>query len=178
MTIPEDPEKPDFAQIGQEIMDMTKVDQDMRFGRIPLDPQVDRRNTERMKQIISQIGWPSINNVGTDASDNSWLLVQHADHDVEFQEYCLDLLKSLPKGEIHLQNIAYLEDRVLKNRNQPQLYGTQMDVRVDGVHGPYPMEGNHKQVNERRKKMGLDQPVEVYHYHMMEMYGPKKGDQK
>lgn len=136
---------------------MAKVDQDMREKDLSSpdawDKSVDAKNTERMKEIVAEIGWPTVSKIREGPSHNAWLLVQHADHQVDFQEQCLELMKQEPAGEVALRDIAMLEDRVRVNRNQPQLYGTQF--RQDtGEHKPLPIE-DEANVNERREKMGM-----------------------
>lgn len=146
-----------FPQIVVEINTMAKVDQDMREKVLSQsdawDENVDAKNTERMKEVVTQIGWPTASKVGKRASHNAWLLVQHADHNVDFQERCLKLMKQESAGEVALRNIAMLEDRVRVNRNQSQLYGTQF--RQDtGEHKPLPIV-DEEHVDERREKMGM-----------------------
>ena len=160
-----------FPGIAGEIERMAKIDEDMRHRTLEnglWDGAVDAKNTARMKEIVAKIGWPTISKVGKQASSDAWLLVQHADYQVEFQECCLALMKTEPKGEIYLRNIAMLEDRVRVNRNQPQMYGTQF--RQDtGEHKPLPIE-DAANVNERRREMGLG-PLEEGVAEMYEAYG-------
>ena len=147
-----------FPEIAQEIIGMTEVDQDMREKEINepdfLDDTIDKKNTEGMKEIVEEIGWPSVSKVGKKASIDAWLLVQHADHDVDFQSYCLSLMNELPAGEVRAEDIALLTDRVRVNSGQPQVYGTQFR-EMDGKHVPKDIEGI-ENVNERRKAIGLD----------------------
>ncbi len=84
----------------------------------------------------------------------AWLLVQHADHDRAFQKECLDLMKSLPPDEVHVSNIAYLEDRVRVGEGRPQLYGTQFHLDEQGNFGPFPIE-DPENIDQRRKAMNL-----------------------
>lgn len=81
---------------------------------------VDRRNTARMHEIVDTYGWPTKTLVGAKASHEAWLLVQHADHDVEFQQRCLKLVTAhLRDGETTKTEFAYLTDRVLVNTGKP-----------------------------------------------------------
>lgn len=154
--------KIEYSGIAMEIAKMYILDQDMRHKALEnngaIEAQkvatVDRENTDRMKEIVSQIGWPSLSKVGKDASFGAWLLVQHADHDVEFQSYCLSLMKDLPSGEVRLQDIALLTDRIQVNKGERQIYGTQFR-QIDGKHVPKEIE-DIENVNKRRKEMGLD----------------------
>jgi hypothetical protein len=147
----------EFPDIASEIIRMYEIDQDMREKNLQndyWDEEVDRKNTKRMKEIVNEIGWPSISRVGSEASMSAWLLVQHADHDVEFQSHCLTLMKDLPEGEVGSENIAMLTDRVMINQGKPQVYGTQFK-QVNGAHVPKDIE-DIEHVDERRKSMGLD----------------------
>lgn len=154
--------EPQYPKIAMEITVMCESDQDMRRrsgendGVIESeeDNNLDRKNTEKMKEIVVEIGWPSVSKVGQEASSDAWLLVQHADHDVEFQLRCLSLMKELPAGEVSTQNIAFLTDRVRVNKGQPQVYGTQFK-QINGEHVPKDIE-DIDNVDKRRESMGLD----------------------
>jgi len=164
-----------FSKIAKKINQMAELDQEMRYyakkhgGRIKEKYRdVDRKNTKQIKEIIKQIGWPTISKVGKKASSNAWLLVQHADHDPYFQEKCLKLMKKLPQKEIDTRNIAYLEDRVRVNTNRLQIYGTQFYINKKGIFGPKPVK-NIKKIDELRKKMNLEH-FEEYKKRAMRSY--------
>ena len=160
-----------YPEIASEIKAMTDIDQDMREKNIQdgefWDESVDLKNTARMKEIIDKIGWPTISKVGKKASHDAWLLVQHADKDIEFQKHCLGLMKQQPKGEVSLHNIAYLEDRV----RVPQLYGTQFQL-IEGKFVPREIE-DVENVDQRRKEMGLNTLAESIE-NMHKKYNTKK----
>lgn len=162
---------------------MCDADQDMRNRALANDgivetkedEELDSKNTQRMKEIIAEIGWPTVSKVGKDISYVAWLLVQHADRDVVFQRHCLDLMKAEPVDEVNIRNIAYLEDRVCVNEKRPQVYGTQFfDSIVDGekVYGPRPI-GDPEHVEERRKEVGLE-TLEEYRQHLIKKYDIKE----
>ena len=172
-------EKPSvYEDHKREIKEMCVADQEMRRRSMEMggvieteeDDTLDFRNTERMKQIVSNMGWPTISKVGAEISNDAWLLVQHADHDVTFQKKCLDLMKQQPEGEVSKRNIAYLEDRIRVNEGQPQLYGTQFRNEEGAPYGPRPIE-NPEHVNDRRKEMGMES-LEEYTKIMLEKYKP------
>ncbi len=151
-----------YPEIAVEITAMRDADQEMRQRALDNDyvieseedDNLDKKNTEKMREIIDEIGWPSASKVGKDASIAAWLLVQHADHDVDFQSRCLSLIQELPVGEVRPQDIALLTDRIRVNSGQPQVYGTQFR-EVGGKHVPKDIE-DIETVDERRKVMGLD----------------------
>jgi hypothetical protein len=137
---------------------MAERDQEMRSRQLVeleyWDDSVDRENMLRMKAIVSFYGWPTIAKVGSVASYNAWLLVQHADQDNLFQARCLTLMKSEPAHEVARPNIAMLEDRVRTNQNRPQLYGTQFCLKNDGTYALCEIE-DLERVDERRLAMEL-----------------------
>jgi len=108
--------------------------------------------------------------VGVEASNDAWLVAQHADHDLAFQKECLALLKNIPREDISLNNIAYLEDRILVTEHKPQLYGTQFQGRGSELK-PQPIE-DEAHVDERRKAMGLG-TLEEYKSLMLKTYAEK-----
>jgi uncharacterized protein DUF6624 len=87
------------------------------------------------------------------AATAAWLLVQHAPP--EFQEQCLPLLEeAAARGNASPRDAAYLRDRVLLHRGEPQLYGTQYIVR-DGVLTLWPVQ-DPEGLDERRAALGLE----------------------
>ena len=174
------PESISYEHYKEEIKNMRDADQAMRKraednnGVIESeeDDKLDSIHTERMKEIIAEIGWPTFSKVGKEIASNAWLLVQHADHDVAFQRRCLDMMKKEPAGEVEVIDIAYLEDRVRVNEGKSQLYGTQFfnDKKPDGtvVYGPRPIE-DPENLDKRRMSVGLGS-FEEYKKHMLEKY--------
>lgn len=151
-----------FPNIAKQIIEMVRKDQEMRLGKkgnIEIDLAIDLIHLARIKSIVDQIGWPSISLVGEEASDGAWLLVQHADSDVLFQEKSLKMMKKLSEDELNKKNIAYLEDRVRTNKSQPQIYGTQFELSTSGELIPKPINDS-KNIDERRKSMGLNSMTE------------------
>jgi Family of unknown function (DUF6624) len=113
--------------------------------------QLDLSHTRRMKQIIAKHGWPGQTLVGDTGCQAAWLLIQHADHDPEFQKHCLRLLEgALETKEAPASCLAYLIDRIRVGDGQPQLFGTQLH----GDLNPLPIE-DEAHVDERRAEVGL-----------------------
>lgn len=110
----------------------------------------DKKSTARMKEIVAKYGWPGKSLIGSDGARAAWLLVQHADKDVEFQKQCLVLIEAAVKtGEMRGIEYAYLFDRLAVAERRPQRYGTQF-----ANNKPQPIE-DEAHVDERRKKLGL-----------------------
>jgi len=114
----------------QAARESVKPAHDMRQWEQIVEP-VDRANTTRLRQIMAEHGWPGHQLVGEAGAHAAWLLAQHAPAD--FQEECLPLLEdAVARGDASPWDLAYLSDRVLMYRGQPQFYGTQYLVK-DGV---------------------------------------------
>lgn len=147
-------------KLAQKISRMAKKDQNMRKSAYKTgkwNTNIDRKNTEHIKQIIKKYGWPTIFLVGKKASNYAWLLVQHADHDVAFQKKCLKLIEKSYKNNqksINPANIAYLTDRVLVNESKRQIFGTQFYHNRSGNFVPRPIR-DAKNLEENRAKYGL-----------------------
>jgi hypothetical protein len=88
--------------------------------------ELNSRNASAIRRIVETRGWPGISLVGPDGAGAAWLVVQHMDYDLAFQERCLALMQAaFEKGEVLPRNLAYLTDRVLTAQGKPQRYGTQ-----------------------------------------------------
>lgn len=123
--------------------------------------QADSINAIKAKAIIAKYGYPGFNQVG-EWSNDFWAIVQHCDDDIAFQEKVLALMKvEITKNNASKENYALLTDRVLANKHQKQIYGTQ--VRVDPkTHKVTPLPLKYpKQVDALRKKMGMG-PLKDY----------------
>lgn len=151
-----------YQTLKEQIEEMLKVDQDLRFkaGREPglinyLVYCIDEIHNARIKRIIKKYGWPTSELIGADGMKSFWLLIQHQDYDLDLQEEALRDSDFAPKEK------AYLTDRILINQGKLQLYGTQFK-RDDALSQlvPLPIE-NPETVNERRKEAGLES-LEAY----------------
>jgi hypothetical protein len=159
-----------MSELVDELLSRVQADQKMRndalADRIEWDETVDRDNTEYLRKLVETHGWPMQSDVGTDASQAAWLLIQHGDHDSAFQAHCLSLMKALPANEVSSAHVAYLEDRVCVNQGQPQLYGTQFYQEGD-FFGPRPID-DVENLEARRKAAGLE-PFSDYEARMQEI---------
>lgn len=120
--------------------------------------RVDLQNTIDLKEILKEIDWVRISTFGQEADKDAWLIVQHADHDPQFQKKILAMLETLHLiGESDPANFAYLYDRVAVSSPEQlrlQRFGTQ--GRYVGVNWePYPVE-DPARLDERRAKVGLE----------------------
>lgn len=115
---------------------------------------------KKITEILKVHGWLGKSRVGIKANQAIWLVIQHAD--LEVQERYLPLLKkSTESGESEKWHLAFLEDRILMRKEQRQIYGTQAiwDATCEKM-SIYPIE-DVANVNKRRKSIGL-QSIEEY----------------
>jgi len=117
---------------------------------------IDQKNTARMKEIVSEHGWPTYDLVGKRASNSAWLLVQHADRNPLFQAKCLPLLKAaVDKEQAKASNYAYLYDRVQVAIGEKQLYATQSSTNNGLFKGQFYAIEDESNVQVRREAMGI-----------------------
>jgi hypothetical protein len=145
-----------YNPLKEELVQMAEADQTMRNRAMQgeqWDLSIDAANTERLKVIVHEYGWPTSPEFGIEGSQAAWLIAQHADHDVDFQSECLELMKKQNPAELNPAHLAYLEDRVRVNQGRPQLYGTQF-FGTGAELKPRPIEDK-EHLDERRAKVGL-----------------------
>lgn len=164
-----------YSSIALEIREMARKDQEMRErARVNwelFDPQIDKANTERLKEIVDTCGWPLISQIERKTAYDAWILVQHATDDLPFQEHCLALMKAAPKGEVEQKLIAYLEDRTELANGREQIYGTQFFTNESGELVCSPIK-NPTEVDQRRVAVGME-PLSEYEKGLREFYSQK-----
>ncbi|SET16880.1 DUF6624 domain-containing protein [Thalassotalea agarivorans] len=116
--------------------------------------QVDRDNTIALKAMLKSEGLNAILASGDIAIDAFSLIVQHS-HDQSFQLTMIEQLHQAFQKDAGISGVqlALLTDRVLVKQKKKQRYGTQVDIKVDGVSFK-PIE-NPSAVNARRAELGL-----------------------
>ena len=160
------PLKPEHPELSQELSRMLAEDQAAQQkildgnGARQAHEELSRRNLDRMKVIVAQVGWPTITMVGTDGAFDAWLLVQEADNEPEFQAHCLQLMQACAPDEVGQRLIGFLDDRIRAAAGRPQLYGTQFQQGPDGKPEPWQIE-DPDHLDERRAAIGLG-PFEEY----------------
>ncbi len=58
--------------------------------RVSLEQEMDARrvdvaNTDRLRAIVAEVGWPGFALVGEQGAEHAWLLAKHADHQLDSQ---------------------------------------------------------------------------------------------
>jgi hypothetical protein len=144
--------------LRKKIIEIKNIDQDLRQN-IAAETEgktanyliyaVDYVNGQRLQDFVEKYGYPDKDMIGEEGMEAFWLLVQHQDYEVDFQEKCLRNCGFTDNQK------AYLKDRVRVNRGRKQLYGTQFTRNDEGRLEPEPIEDK-EELEARRKKMGLE----------------------
>jgi hypothetical protein len=121
---------------------------------------IDRANTAELKELLKIYRWFPVSEFGAKTEMHAWLIVQHADRDVAFQQEVLAILTTLyPKGETDPSSYANLFDRVARNTDKLQRYGTQGRCAGPGKWEPYEVE-DPAALDQRRVSVGLSTMAE------------------
>ena len=120
---------------------------------------LNNENQTRLREIVSEFGWPKRSEVGGSAAQGAFLIVQHAD--IAYQQEFLPMMQeAAEKGEASWSSLAMLIDRVNMREGKSQVYGTQVicqtpaDCSVYDVIDP-------EYLNQRRAEVGLS-TIEEY----------------
>jgi hypothetical protein len=112
-------------------------------------------NADWLKGELRDHGWYKISIYGADADGAAWLIVQHARHDLAFQQEVLAMLEPLwQSGETKGQNVAMLYDQVAHYTGRPARFGVMGDCTAPGVWTPSPLE-DESAVDAWRTKAGM-----------------------
>lgn len=178
-----DKTKVEFNQVlANELLRIVGVDQiaagvvSGKYKELPLKEwkkfkdSVFRTHEKRMQEIFNNNGFAGYDLVGEDASRSFFLMVQHSDHNPEFQGRVLEKMKiEVDKNNANSSSYGLLVDRVNLNTGKAQIYGTQVTYNMNTGQA-YPRKlVDSTNVNERRKSIGLE-PIETYLNDMSEMH--------
>ncbi|MHC2991623.1 hypothetical protein OB13_08505 [Pontibacter sp. HJ8] len=156
-----------YADLAQDLLTLRKKDLEVRqrlieegklfVGYATEMEEVHLANAKRLQEIISKIGYPTIDKVGSEASQAAWLIIQHAISLPDFMKNCLALAQQeAAKNKIGPVHVAFLSDRIAMYENRPQAYGTQFIRDEAGELTPYRLEGTLAVVNQKRQGLGLN----------------------
>jgi len=138
-----------------KLLALLEKDQRLRQPGAKMNLAMDRSNTQALKKIINNSGWPKISVVGEEAAKAAWYVAVHSP-DLRFKKKCLVLLrKAVRNREASGRLIPYLVDKICVHERRSQLYGTQFDIDMrTNTFTPYRVARPDK-LEERRKKYSL-----------------------
>ena len=145
-----------YLDLREELVRRFREDQELsRKKAWTMLEKVYDQNALWLKNVVNTLGWPDKQKVGDEGEQSAWLIAQHAS-DIDFQERCLHYLQHLPQTRERLEYIAYLTDRILVQKGEQQIYGTQFHHRE-----PSPIV-DQKNLDKRRQQIGLELFKEYY----------------
>jgi hypothetical protein len=156
-------------QLREELIRMVRLDEQVQqfqsvaknlpsrpnTGFIIAAPRVESgesaANVRRLKEIITQYGWPTVSMVGVRGATAAGMIAFSAHDDTAFQAQALALLEPLlQRDEVPTLYYALLFDTV----HTPQRFGMFMDCK-NGVFVPTKPIEDPQQLEERRTALGL-----------------------
>ena len=147
----------DKKRIIEEIHTLYIEDQRMRITG-PWDDKVDIKNTDILKNIVINFGWPTITKFGLTTANEAMIIAIHSRKSPDTQEYFLNEVTKV-LIDVPLNTYALLYDNVYLKKEGKQKYGTQFKI-INGIAIPLPIK-DFKKVNKYRKEVGLE-PLEEY----------------
>ncbi|NRB47538.1 MAG: hypothetical protein HRU41_07680 [Saprospiraceae bacterium] len=120
------------------------------------DPRQDYSNLEIVVNVLDKCGMPQ----NPSAAKSVFMVVQH-NHNL-YQKRYIDTFRSAAAGGLLAKSsLAMMEDRILSNEDQPQLYGTQVRRANGEEQWQLYQLADPERVDQRRAKMGLG-PLKEY----------------
>lgn len=121
---------------------------------------INEETLNRIEEIIAEHGWPKKSDVKGSAASTVFLIIQHADLDVQLK-YLPMMKEAVANGEANGSSLALLIDRTNLRQGIKQIYGSQIgrdketgDMYVQALDDP-------DNVEDRRKEIGLG-PLSEY----------------
>jgi hypothetical protein len=153
-----------LADARRELEERGRTDQAVREGfgaggkvdstQMAAMARTDSANSSWLEDYVARWGWPTTAQVGRDAVQAAFLIVQHAVHDTAFMRAMLPSIEEAHRrGDLEGSAVAMLTDRLEVKAGRPQIYGTQLSLK-DGrlVFDPI---ADSAGVDARRQRMGL-----------------------
>ena len=110
-------------------------------------------------QIIDNYGWMSMNEIGKKGNSALWLVIQHAQLEIQEKYYPI-MQAAVGNNKTSKTGLAYLQDRILMRQGKKQHYGTQYKIdSVSKVMKLWEIE-DPENLNKRRETIGLS-PMQI-----------------
>lgn len=117
---------------------------------------IDSLNSIRVQKIIDDHGWLGEDKLGEEGNETLFLCIQHVD-DLAIQKKYLPILKNaVETGNAEPWHYAFLTDRVLMNKGEKQIYGTQVISSDDPAKSYVVPLQDPDHVDRLRKEIGLE----------------------
>ena len=121
----------------------------------------NEKNLAELEVLLDSKGWPEKSQVGNEASEAAFYVLQHANPEAQIK-YLHLFEEACGNNEANWQQYALMFDRMRINLNLPQRYGTHaiLDNRANSELRLYPLEDENL-VDQWRKEKGLE-PLNDY----------------
>ena len=113
----------------------------------------DSINLLKVQDILDERGWLGSDVVGTRGNSTLFLVIQHADLEVQ-EKYLPMMREAVEKGNARASSLALLEDRIALRQGKRQIYGSQISRHPDGEYFISPLQ-DPLNVDKRRAEVGL-----------------------
>jgi|SRR5690554_2288722 len=149
------------------LKELSITEKDFRENERSLFQKNDSLNLVEIEKIVDKYGYPGKSLVGEPENETAWFVFQHSD---KIEDYFPLIKKAGEVGELKMSKVAMMEDRMLMQRGEAQIYGTQVKgiFKVKNPSKPkdifyiiWPIKYPEK-VNELRKMVGFDSTIEEY----------------
>lgn len=116
--------------------------------------KLDENNLKIIEEIINEYGWLSPDVIGSKANKTLFLVIQHADIEIQKKYYPI-MENAVEKGNALMCDLALLKDRIEISEGRKQIYGTQIGYdRENNEYYIYPITDLQK-IDKRRTEAGL-----------------------
>ena len=122
--------------------------------------EIIEENYKKMQQLLETYGWPKYSMVGELAADAPLLVINHHEDESVRKKYLAQIKQSCIENEGSCMEFAKIQDRILVNENQLQIYGMQFRYNAQRTLEPFPII-DPEYVDQRRAAIGLE-PLSVY----------------
>ncbi len=123
--------------------------------------EIDNKSAKIIASIIDKYGWLGKDKIGEQGNQTLFLGIQHIDNLKIQTEYLPILEKAVKSGDAKAWHYAFLKDRILMNKGEKQIYGTQVIISSKPKNSYIVPLQNPDKVDEFRKNIGLE-PLEEY----------------
>lgn len=121
---------------------------------------ISSNNFDEMQHMLNKYGWPKYSVVGKLAADAPLLVINHNESDEVRKKYLEVIKENCLLGEGSCMEYAKIQDRILVNSGEAQIYGMQFHYDDERKLVPFPVI-EPEYVNQRRAAIGLE-PIQEY----------------
>lgn len=115
---------------------------------------------KEMESLLEKYGWPTYSMVGNLAADAPLLIINHQESEDARIKYLDRIKQACEEGEGSCMEYAKIQDRILVNTDQEQIYGMQFRYNSRRKLEPFPIK-DPEYVDKRRFEIGLE-PLKDY----------------